>query len=177
MKKYLIIGVLIILSTTGFAQIRKGQYLVGGNAGFSSTSSGGVTQTTVSFNPNYGRFLVDKFALGLETSLSSTSETGSDAFTSYIVAPFLRYYFLPTDKKVNVFAQTSFGFGSASSGGQTSSANAFGASAGPAIFLSPNTALEITLNYVSSGGDGYVSRVGTFGMNVGFQIHLGDAIK
>lgn len=78
---------------------------------------------------------------------------------------------------MNAFAQTSFGFGSTSSGGQSASANAFGASAGPAIFLTPNTALEITLSYVSAGGDGYISRVGTFGMNIGFQIHLGNAVK
>lgn len=75
MKKLLFLAVLIIAANAGFTQIKKGQYLVGGNAGLSSSSSRGSTQTTVSFNPNYGRFLVDKFALGFETALNRRSVT------------------------------------------------------------------------------------------------------
>jgi hypothetical protein len=75
---------------------------------------------------------------------------------------------------VNVFADASYGFGSMKDG-DSESFNQFAFMAGPAIFLTPNTALEFALQYRSEGGDAYGGddRLNNFGINVGFQIHLG----
>lgn len=44
------------------------------------------------------------------------------------------------------------------------------------FFLTPHTALEVTLQYRSAGGDAFVSdRQNILGVNVGFQVHLGAA--
>jgi hypothetical protein len=64
---------------------------------------------------------------------------------------------------------------------QTNSAsfNQFAFMAGPAVFLTPNTALEFALQYRSAGGDAFGGndRQNNFGINVGFQVHLGNGKK
>ena len=104
-------------------------------------------------------------------------ESDEDATSSFAVAPFVRYYFMPAAGKVNIFADASYGFGSMKEG-DSRSFNQFTVSAGPAVFLSPNTALEFALQYNSAGGDAYGDdRMNVFGVNIGFQVHLGNAKK
>ena len=64
------------------------------------------------------------------------------------------------------------------SDGDSESFNQYSIMAGPAIFLTPNTALEFALAYQSFGGDAYGDdRQKNFGLNIGFQIHLGNPVK
>jgi hypothetical protein len=181
MKKTIFASLLLMATSAVFAQanINKGDWMLGGKASFSSSKLSGFpgTSTSIEISPNAGYFFANNFAGGLNFSLQSTSETGSDAVTAYAIAPFIRYYFLPSTQKVNVFAEAAGGIGSASSGGNSASMNLFQISAGPAIFLAPNVALEVALAYSSVGGDMYnymdeSHRFNSFGMNVGFQIHL-----
>lgn len=182
MKKVLFAALLTIASQTIFAQINKGQWLVGGNANFESASFGDNDQfkyTSFSFSPNVGHFFINNFAGGVRLSFDHTKyKQAEDASSSFLFAPFVRYYFLPTANKVNLFADGSYGFGSMKDG-ESESFNQFAISAGPAVFLSPNTALEFSLQYASAGGDAYGGddRMNRFGVNVGFQIHLGNASK
>lgn len=178
MKKVLFAALTMIAVQSVSAQINKGQWLVGGSAGFESQKHGDAKATSITFSPNAGYFFADKFAGGLRVDLQSVKPKGSDATTSFAVAPFLRYYFLPAAEKLNILADASYGFGSVKSGGSSESANMFAISAGPAVFLSPNTALEFALQYRSWGGDAYGDdRLNSFGVNIGFQIHLGSAKK
>lgn len=174
MKKIILAAVLIISANAAFSQVMKGQWLIGGSANIASQKVGGETFTNISFNPNAGYFFMDKFAGGLRVNLASA--TGG--FSSFTAQPFLRYYFLPAVQKVNVFADAGFGFGSTKPGDGASSvsSNAFTIMAGPAIFLNQHTALEIAPYYTSIGGDGGGSRTSQFGLNIGFQIHLGAAL-
>lgn len=176
MKKVFIAAFLLMSSSAIFAQVNKGQWLVGGNTAFTSSKQGDMKQTSFNLSPNAGYFFMNNFAGGLRVNLATSKVKGDDASTSMMsVAPFLRYYFLPAAKKVNVFADAEYGFGSAKYGA-SASINEFRIAAGPAVFLSPNTALEFALFYQSLGGDYYEdggNRVGTIGLNIGFQIHLG----
>ena len=83
--------------------------------------------------------------------------------------------------KVNVFADGSFGFGQAkyeAAGIETKyNFTQFAISAGPAIFLTPATALEIGLGYTSSKVEDAEDRSNSFGVNIGFQIHLSGGAK
>lgn len=182
MKKVLFAALLTIASQTMFAQIQKGQWLVGGNANFESGKTGDNDQskyTSFTFSPNAGYFFINNFAGGVRFSYDHTKfKQAEDASSSLLFAPFVRYYFLPTANKVNLFADGSYGFGSYNDG-DSESFNQFTISAGPAVFLSPNTALEFALQYASAGGDAYGGddRANRFGLNVGFQIHLGNASK
>lgn len=176
MKNVLFAFVLLTVSFSGFTQINRGQWLAGGSAGFESSKYGDVDDskyTTINFSPNAGYFFIDNLAGGARVGIQSFKEHGEDATNSILFAPFARYYFLPAAQKVNIFADASFGFGSMKDG-ESESFNQFTVAAGPAVFLSPNTALEFTLQYSSAGGDAYGDdRLNNFGVNVGFQVHLG----
>jgi hypothetical protein len=181
MKKVLMAAFLLVASSSMYAQINKGQWLVGGNATFQSTKYGdgdAGKNTYFEISPNAGYFFADKLAAGLRASFwSDKDKSDDDALSSFSIAPFVRYYFLDPAQKVNVFADASFGFGSVGRDDK-SSFNEFGIMAGPAIFLTPNTALEFALFYKSAGGDAYKigaedERQNRFGLSVGFQIHLG----
>jgi hypothetical protein len=178
MKKVLLAAFLLVSSNAIFAQINQGQWMVGGNINFTSSKFGDDDDSKVtSFNisPNAGYFIIDKLAAGLRLGFTRTKvETADDATTDFSLAPFVRYYFLDAAKKVNVFADGSYGFGKAG-GDDKEGYNFFQFMAGPAIFLTPNTALELALFYRSEGGDLYGDddRLNHFGVNIGFQIHLG----
>ena len=178
MKKLIFVFSLLIVSIFSFSQVNKGQFLVGGAAGFESSKFGDNDDskvTSFTFSPNAGYFFINNLAGGLRFSINSVKEKGEDASSTVLISPFARYYFLPASQKVNIFADASYGFGSVKFGDESESMNQFAFAAGPAVFLSPNTALEFTLQYRSQGGDAYGGddRLNNFGVNVGFQIHLG----
>ncbi|MGB8194127.1 MAG: outer membrane beta-barrel protein [Chitinophagaceae bacterium] len=177
MKKVFMVAVATILIQTGFAQVNQGQWLAGGNASFSSSKTGDFKSSTIHFAPDAGYFFIDNFAGGIRFDVQSTTEKiGSldEKFSSTMIAPFLRYYFLPAGQKVNVFADASYGFGSMKGDESNSqSINGYSIMAGPAIFVSPNTAIEVTLGYNSMKREGIEDRTNTFQFGAGFQIHLG----
>jgi hypothetical protein len=186
MKKIVIATIFAAIASAASAQINKGQWLVGGDANFSSSKTEDADNrvSVVKFNPNVGYFFVNNFAGGLRVSLSSTKHKNlDDAYRSLAAAPFLRYYFLSPGEKVNVFADASYGFGKTSYGNDDRGFNYYEIKAGPAIFLTANTALEFTVGYSSAGGqahednNGDVHRYNTIAVGVGFQIHLGGSKK
>jgi hypothetical protein len=182
MKKVLFAAFLLVSSNAIFAQVNKGQWLVGGNVSFESIKHGDGKATKFTASPNAGYFFIDNFAGGLRFELTSTKvKNADDADSRWSLSPFLRYYFLPATQKVNVFADASYGFGKDGMA-EKESFNQFAIMAGPAIFLTPNTALEFALGYKSYGGDFYKiggkeERENHFGINIGFQIHLGGGAK
>jgi hypothetical protein len=180
MKKVLFAALMTIAVQGVFAQVNKGQWLVGGNVGFTSEKQGDDDDNKVSqfsFSPNAGYFFADKLAGGLRVNFSSRKvKSEEDAYSTLLIAPFVRYYFLPAAQKVNILADASYGFGSAGYD-EKSSVSGFSISAGPAVFLSPNTALEFTLGYQSLKIEDVDDRKNSFGVNVGFQIHLGGGKK
>ncbi|HEX6426576.1 MAG TPA: outer membrane beta-barrel protein [Niastella sp.] len=187
MKKVLTAAFLLVSSNAIFAQVNQGQWLAGGSVGFNHSSQGDSKQTDIMVSPDLGYFFINQFAAGLrpefgytktKTKVGSTTSTGSA--TAFSIAPFLRYYFMPSGD-LNVFADASYGFGSSKvKGGTSVSGNYYQIKAGPALFLSPNTALEFALYYRSWGGDAYEvngDRNNNFGLSIGFQVHLGGGGK
>lgn len=181
MKKVLFAAFLLAGSNAIFAQVDQGQWLVGGSAGFNFGKIGDTKTTTISVAPDAGYFVINQLAVGLrpELTYSKTKFKGitgntESSTTTFTVAPFVRYYFMPSGEKVNIFGDASYGFGSSKEKGEESvSSNYFQIAAGPAIFLTPNTALELAVYYRSYGGDAFPDdRFNNFGLSVGFQIHL-----
>ena len=177
MKKLLFLSAFAISVFVSSAQTYRGQIMVGGNASFTSSKfedDDDSKITEIQFNPNVGYFFIDNLAGGIRLSLASTKfEDEDDAESIFSASPFLRYYFLPPSQRVNIFADASFGMGSAG-GDEKESFNQFAITAGPAIFLTPNTALEFGVGYRSLGGDAFGDdRYNSIGLNIGFQIHLG----
>ena len=183
MKKLVFIFAGILLSSAMFAQgnINKGNIMLGGMAGFESkkASDGDESLSTITFSPNVGYFFMNQFAGGLRVNYTSLKYSeDEDATSQFDLAPFVRYYFLPPAKKTNFFLDASYGFGSVSEGGESASYNTFSFMGGPSIFLTPSAALEFGIGYSSMGGEevfGDDSRLNTFAIKVGFQIHLGGS--
>jgi hypothetical protein len=187
MKKILFATLLVGSVSAAFSQgnINKGDWMLGGNAGFNSSKIEDIDAsktTTVSVSPNVGYFFINNLAGGLRASFTSQKQKDVDAEHELSVAPFVRYYFLPSSQKVNVFLDGTYGFGSAKfntiGGSATESFNQFGITGGAAIFLTPTAALEFGLGYTSAGGDFYGDkRHNNIGLNIGFQIHLSGTVK
>ena len=154
------------------AQIMKNDWLLGGGIKFASNKVADIKTSMFEFSSNAGYFFVNNFAGGLRADINSVKLEDEDAVSSTLISPFLRYYFLPGDRKVNIMLDGSFGFGSTSGLGETTSQSGFGFAAGPAIFFNKHTAIEFTLGYNSMKYEDDPDRSNTFTVGVGFQIHL-----
>lgn len=186
MKKVFFIALCVMTASTAFSQINKGQWMVGGNASFSSSKFEDADNTTNTYQlaPNAGYFFINNLVGGFRINLSGTkteTELGDFKSSSVLVSPFVRYYFLPAAEKINVFADLGYGFGSEKAeignNDETASVSGFSIAAGPAIFITPNTALELTVGYNSLKYEDVSERYNTLQVGVGFQIHLGAAKK
>lgn len=187
MKKIIITLTISLITYFASAQIKKGQFLVGGNATFSSNENGGQKTSQFNISPNAGYFFMNKLAGGLKLNLGYGK---SDMFgvkntaTNYGISPFVRYYILPASNKVNVFAEASYGWGKSKDKSRDFTArstyNGYSFLIGPTFFITPNIAIEITGGYSGNqykdkSGDISVpgkSKERLFQAGVGFQIHL-----
>lgn len=172
MKKLSLAFCLFLLIGSVRAQIQKNDWLIGGSTKFSSNKTADIKTSMFEFSPNAGYFFANNFAGGLRSDINSVKLEDEDAVSNVLFSPFLRYYFLPSDSKVNIMLDGSFGFGSTSAAGDTKSQSGFGFVAGPAIFLNKHTALEFTLGYNSIKFEDDPDRSNTFTVGVGFQVHL-----
>jgi hypothetical protein len=180
MKKLLFVCLILAASFKVCAQINKGQWLVGGNANWTTSfnSSNTGNATAVNIMPDAGYFFYNKLAGGLKLNYTIGNPSGNGfSFDEYGVSPFLRYYILPSSKNINIFGQVAYGWNRVDAqgmGGASAISHEWSISAGPAFFLNPHIALEFALFYTNTGGASYTTGNGeSIGLNVGFQIHLG----
>jgi hypothetical protein len=180
---------LVLLLASSFlkvqAQISKGTILAGGNIGYnqvnneikstgpsipSGSSKQELNSRSVSFNPSAGLFLADNLAFGLTLGINDskttqpyydqnrTIEQGTRA-TSFSAAPFLRYYYLPSET-FGFYGQLTAGYSyqriryetdQANIPNQTSKSNGGFASITPAFvfFPTPKLGLELTAGSIS----------------------------
>jgi hypothetical protein len=181
--KLLITILLQVPGILAMGQVNQKQWLIGGNLGFSYSSAEYIKTTDISLSPDIGYFFLDKFAGGLRFDLSYNTEHYSYASartrqTQFTPAPFLRYYFLPSTRNVNLFFDGSYGYSfnwyKYNSSSYTYHYWGFSLMAGPVIFLNEHTALEITLGYnYSTGSANDTLRINSFKAGVGLQIHFG----
>lgn len=196
MKHLLLLTILFSITSAAFSQINKGQWLLGGNASFSTDkNNGGISKdrsTTFQLSPNAGYFISDKLAVGARISfLRDKNEIEYGSYTEITntnvsLSPFVRYYFLPKSEKLNLFADAGYLYGRTKNAyegiyvGQPSNSytskgtsHGYQVSAGPVIFLNPNTAVELTLSYNYQKQKDYDYTNKGFMAGIGFQIHLG----
>jgi hypothetical protein len=166
----------VILSSISNAQITKRNWMVGGSGTFSKQEqesiAGKIKSSRLILTPNIGYFFVDKFAAGIKPSLDfykNTVNARDDKNTQVGIGPFVRYYFLPVDKIVNLFAEADYRYSSGSNGYRQ---NLYFFSAGPVVYFNTSVGLEFTLNYeIVKRGDAAISAKTIF-LGIGLQIHL-----
>ena len=171
----------LLFSLTANAQITKGYWMVGGSGSFKTTTTETINTgskseyTILEISPNIGYFFADKIAGGINTNFYYNPYEGASNI-GYGVGPFLKYYFLDTEKLVNVFVEASYLYfentNKSDVGGFTRSPNnSYGLKAGPVVYFNDSVALELALEYSRVNINKTVIE-NNFLISVGFQIHL-----
>lgn len=174
MKNIFLALFLFCIYSVSNAQITQGNILAGGAVSFTSQkySGAGGSTNVLHIMPDAGYFFADKIAGGIRASFTDYSDA-VDSYRDLLIGPFARYYFLPVAQKTNIFLEGSFAAGIQKYDGfDAESKSQFGFSAGPAFFLNPHVAVEATLNWSSLKYKDDNGRFNTFGLAIGFQVHL-----
>jgi len=180
----IIILTLISQSLFSYGQISKKNLLIGGNINFSRTKLtndlGGYTETDVNATGNVGYFFINKLAGGIRPNLffSRTKYYNTSGSTRSEIGPFLRYYFLSVDQRMNLFIDGSYAYGRTSvrnNGTNTNkvSSNNFSLMGGPVIFLNSSVAVELSIGYSNTKfNDGIHSKKEIVTSGIGLQFYL-----
>jgi outer membrane protein W len=96
MKKLLLSMVAVAaLAFTTQAQTEKGNFMLGGNVGFSTSKTDGAAKSDVSFSivPSVGYFVSDNFAVGTGVGYTYDKQVSKNNLNqAFEVSPFGRYY-------------------------------------------------------------------------------------
>lgn len=181
MKGIISFFLVMLLAKDLNSQITKKNWLVGGSADFSSIqhrSDAAPEYNAIQFQLSgiVGYFIFDKFVTGLKPGYdNSTVKTVGSPVSSNMLAigPFVRYYFLPNESRVNLLVETTYQFGfNWSSGNQTLHSHQISIEAGPEIFFNTSVGIEFTVGYSSLKYPGYRGSINTVNAGIGFQFHL-----
>lgn len=184
MKKiYLLALSILFINCTANCQITKGNWLAGGNATFThdkatfSTAGnpGDIIGTNIDISPRFGYFVTDRFAIGLYGNYSwasSKSNNIKSSYSNYGIGPFIRYYFLSSENRINLLAEANGSYNEQANSSITAKSSfiSYSALAGPVIFLNPSVGLEFLLGYkgykeTNAEGNGVK-------FSIGIQYHL-----
>lgn len=181
-KIYILAFTILFINFKVNSQITKGNWLVGGTANFTSTtfkSDAGQRNTafTIQIAPNIGYFISDKFATGVKVSIGKqgTKATGTSIYGTYTDAnfgPFLRYYFLPAEKQINILAEGVYQYGMIKGDHDKVFKNTFTFSTGPVIYFNSSVGIEFLLGYSTSKYVGFAGSNGSIQAGLGLQVHL-----
>lgn len=178
MKFNYCIILILLYSSIVYSQITKNNWLMGGQLSFdhrkTTTDRSEISSTVFQGKPNIGYFFIDKLAGGIEFDLihSISKLSSKTRITTFGVGPFIRYYFLNTDSRINVVSDARVGF-NVTSTNQNSLKNSYTSysfSAGPAVFLNSSVAMELLIGY--TGYQESTSSNNGIRTSIGFQIHL-----
>ena len=173
-NKILFIATLLVAVASN-AQINKGNWMMGGTAGLSSSKStiGGSTtdsSTSLGIAPNIGYFFIDKLAIGAAGQFSYIFPKGGDhSISSNNISPFIRYYFLGKEKQINIFSEVRYEIVRLHRSNFKS--DTFLIKAGTVFFVNSSVGIEVALNYSTQKLNPNIENRSIY-LNVGFQIHL-----
>lgn len=166
MRKILIALCLITgIFSNSFSQterpITKGHFMVGGLVSFDWKSTeihfddftGTQKQIVFEFSPNFAYYILNKFAVGLQTSstFEKFKETDGhiDKIRSIAFLPYLRYYMY-----AGLFGEAAFGYGFKKMKDDKATNVSYKISCGYSFFLSKQVGLEPIVSY-TFGNQGY----------------------
>lgn len=154
------------------AQPTQGSILIGGTAGFTSTSAGDGDVTQVNFSPLIGYFVTDRVAVGGQLTMNFL---GGDADGSTIgIGPAVRYYFNGSGP-IRFFGQGNFNWQTVDIGEDFDSESGvgFGLGAGLDYFFNEHVALEAILGYNNFKFSDSDDSINTFGLSIGVAAFIG----
>jgi len=182
MQKLILFIIIIIFSNNVNCQVTKGNWLFGGSVSFSSTtfnSEAGQKNSlfSIKLSPEIGYFIANKLAVGTKINfdkqgLKATGTSIYSTFTDANFGPFIRYYFLSTEKQFNILAEGSCQFGFIEGNTVKTSKNTFSFAIGPVIYFTSSAGLEFLIGYTTYKYVGFAGYNNNVQFGIGFQIHL-----
>ncbi|QMW01179.1 outer membrane beta-barrel protein [Spirosoma foliorum] len=150
--RFLTIILLVVSLSSAMAQTEKGNRLMGVNVGNIIIPSGSST-TLISLQPTYGWFVANNLVVGAGIPFFYAGTSGNKV-TQIGLAPFLRYYFGPSQVKPFLGASigvinTSVTTNGSSAGSSTDAA--YSATGGVAFFINRSVSFDLGVTY--TGGD------------------------
>lgn len=179
MKKILplLIILLAIISSKTYAQIQKGNVMIGADLANLNYIFGGGDAFQVQLNPKAAFFIKDNFALGATVNFGLITAKGEGSTVTWGVGPLARYYV--NDPKMDVLKHGRIFFegnagvqGVSVSNGSNTTGLGFGVGPGYSYFITNNIGLETLLKYNGTVGFGSEPYTSQLGLNFGFQIYL-----
>lgn len=193
---FLFMAISIVKSTEG--QIEKRNWLVGGTGLFNSNAytndlgNKSWKESNIQFQPNIGYFFADRVAGGIKLNLAfSRVKVVSENYNlqknnSYGIGPFVRYYILKNEGRLNFLIEGSYQYqlergGIVQSDDNTpapvpisqSGKNTFAVAGGPVIFFNTTVGLEFLAGYSFTDYVQNKGNIKNFYMGMGLQIYLG----
>lgn len=177
MKKIIIILLTsILLANSAQGQLAKGTWMIGGSAALATYNThsplGTLSETSILITPAIGYFVMEKFAVGINPSYGLSAgkfnDTRKTTKHSYAIGPFVRYYLLPADHIVNLFAGGSYQYTIGEPGNTI--INNYSFFIGATAFFNSSAAIEITTGFSSSLDQKLT--INSFIINAGFQVYL-----
>lgn len=174
-KKHILTLVLFFIYSNSFCQLEKKTWLIGGSGNFrSSKDLSNLKTKRAELNCNIGYFIIDKLTIGLLPSYTHQSVKSSfqnNKSNFYAFGPFVRYYFLKNDSRLNVFSSIGYQFGKTTNSIGDAKINFFSSNVGCALFFNNIVALEFILGY-SSINNKDAGKQNALVAILGFQFHL-----
>lgn len=182
MQKLLLFFLILLSASCTNAQITRNNWMVGGNGHISfqreTNSNFLVKGTEIVISPDVGYFIIDKLAAGARLTYYNNRirYNSIDSKTRTIAGgPFVRYYFLNPDNRINFLSETALQFSHyftdrASLGDDGS----IELSAGPVIYFNSSVGIELLANYkiFFNSPSEPVQNIRRFTVGIGLQIHL-----
>jgi len=180
MNRITFIVLLTLISIASNSQITKKNWMLGGNISYASTnynsSNYGAPHTTyyLQVSPNIGYFFVDKLAGGIRASINKTGEKArNQSYTDFNIGPYFRYYFLASEKQVNVVTEAAYLYGfETGTASEKAFKNTFSFSAGPVIYFNNVVGVEMLVSYSTYKFSIAEGSNNTIRFGIGLQVHL-----
>lgn len=179
MKKIIpmLIILLAIFSTKTYAQIQKGNVMMGADLANLNFVFGGGGAFQAQLNPKVAFFIKDNLAVGAMVNFQLATAKGAGTDINWGVGPLARYYV--SDPKMDVLKHGRLFFeGNAGiqgvnfSDGPSTTGLGFGVGPGYTYFITNNIGLETLIKYNGTVGFGSEPYNSQLGLNIGFQIYL-----
>jgi len=172
---------LLFVCSVAQGQITKGNWLAGGNAYYSSTrynfpDETWTRTTDLDLLPNLGFFVADHFAVGLKLGYKRYATTTNHNLVAkdhtYKLGPFLRYYFFPNDKQINLLVEGAYQYSVTKTNAITVEVNDFSFAGGPVFYFNSAVGLELQLRYSTTRYPNHDPLVNNIRLGLGLQVHL-----
>jgi hypothetical protein len=183
-KTMLLLLFACFICTSSFAQLEKGNWLVGGSGSFTSakykSSLNSYVITNLNLSPSIGYFIANKLAGGLKPIYTYQVNDYNSGFSNNSeinelgISAFLSYYLLKKTEPFNFFTQIGYGYlwQKYSSSNSEDSQDVFEISGGPVYFINQSIGINLFLGYSLAYDKKNDSKQKKIATGIGFQIQL-----